>query len=91
MIGKAAFRHVVNDPRFRKTPGCIETPKGKDLREDIMNLQTLRSLVARRPSPKKEKTVNKLVSLHSSVSLGNAVEAPPGKLRKLKRAGDVLD
>jgi deoxyribonuclease-4 len=44
-IGKAAFRHIVNDSRFARTPGCLETPKSKDLHEDVQNLKTLRSLV----------------------------------------------
>lgn len=45
-IGLEAFRFIINDPRFRAIPGCLETPKSKDLREDIENLTTLRSLVA---------------------------------------------
>ncbi len=44
-IGKEGFRHIVNDPRFANHPGCLETPKGKELLEDIENLKTLRSLV----------------------------------------------
>lgn len=44
-IGKAAFRHIVNDARFRLHPGCLETPKSEDLHEDVRNLATLRSLV----------------------------------------------
>ena len=44
-IGRAGFRHIVNDPRFKRHPGCIETPKSKDLNEDIRNLAVLRSLV----------------------------------------------
>ena len=44
-IGKEAFRHIVNDARFKNTPGCLETPKSKDLQEDVKNLATLRSLV----------------------------------------------
>ena len=44
-IGKEAFRHIVNDSRFARTPGCLETPKSKDLHEDLQNLKTLRSLV----------------------------------------------
>lgn len=43
-IGLEAFRHIVNDSRFAKTPGCLETPKSKDLAEDIENLAVLRSL-----------------------------------------------
>jgi deoxyribonuclease-4 len=44
LIGKNGFRHIVNDARFAKTPGCLETPKSKDLKEDIENLAVLRSL-----------------------------------------------
>ncbi len=47
-IGREGFRTIVNDPRFKKTPACLETPKGKDLKEDVENLRVLRSLVARR-------------------------------------------
>jgi deoxyribonuclease IV len=44
-IGKQGFRHIVRDARFKKLPGCIETPKSKDLKEDVQNLATLRSLL----------------------------------------------
>ncbi len=44
-IGKEAFRHIVNDARFKNTPGCLETPKSTDMHEDVENLATLRSLV----------------------------------------------
>jgi deoxyribonuclease-4 len=44
-IGRAAFRHIVNDPRFKKHPGCLETPKSEDLHEDVENLAALRSLL----------------------------------------------
>ena len=33
-IGKEAFRHIVNDARFKQHPGCLETPKSEDLHED---------------------------------------------------------
>lgn len=46
-LGKEAFRHIVNDPRFKNHPGCLETPKSDDLHEDVENLATLRRLVAR--------------------------------------------
>jgi deoxyribonuclease-4 len=49
MIGKEAFRLLVNDRRFRKVPMYLETPKGiekgKDL--DVINLRTLRRLVGK--------------------------------------------
>jgi deoxyribonuclease-4 len=47
-IGKEGFRHIVRDPRFLDHPGCLETPKSADLKEDILNLATLRKLA--RPS-----------------------------------------
>lgn len=43
-IGLEAFRRIVNDPRFREHPGCLETPKSADLHEDVENLTVLRSL-----------------------------------------------
>lgn len=43
-IGKEAFRHIVNDARFKNHPGCLETPKSEDMHEDVQNLSVLRSL-----------------------------------------------
>jgi deoxyribonuclease-4 len=50
MIGKEAFRLLVNDRRFKKVPMYLETPKGtaeeqKEGKFDKMNLRTLRGLV----------------------------------------------
>jgi len=44
-LGKEPFRFLVNDESFKNHPGILETPKGKDLQDDIMNLTTLRSLI----------------------------------------------
>lgn len=49
-IGKGAialdgFRLIMNDVRLAKIPKILETPKDKDLKEDRMNLATLRQLV----------------------------------------------
>jgi deoxyribonuclease IV len=49
-IGLEGFRHIVNDPRFRDVPGCLETPKSDDLHEDVENLRVLRSLVESKPA-----------------------------------------
>jgi deoxyribonuclease-4 len=57
-IGKETFRHIINDARFVNHPGCLETPKSKDLHEDVENLAILRSLVA---AKKKVATVAKKV------------------------------
>jgi deoxyribonuclease-4 len=45
-IGLAGFRNLLNDSRFRNHPMVLETPKGKDLSEDVENLRVLRSLVS---------------------------------------------
>lgn len=44
-IGLEAFALLVNDPRFKHVPMIIETPKEKEMLEDIENLSLLRSLV----------------------------------------------
>jgi deoxyribonuclease-4 len=43
-IGLKGFRLLLNDPRFQGHPMVLETPKGKDLKEDKKNLRVLRSL-----------------------------------------------
>ena len=43
-IGLEAFRFIMRDRRFRKIPKVLETPKGKDLLEDVENLKILRAL-----------------------------------------------
>ena len=45
-IGLEAFRVIMRDRRFRKIPKVLETPKGKDLREDVENMRTLRRLAS---------------------------------------------
>ncbi len=45
LLGLEPFRRLLNDPRFRNVPMVLETPKGPDLKEDIENLQVLRSLI----------------------------------------------
>jgi deoxyribonuclease IV len=54
-IGRDAFRHIVNDSRFENLPGCLETPKSKDLHEDVENLAILRSLLVPSAIPIKQK------------------------------------
>ena len=43
-IGLDAFRFIMRSLRFKKIPKVLETPKGKDLAEDVTNLKTLRRL-----------------------------------------------
>ena len=49
-IGLEVFRFIMRDRRFRKIPKVLETPKGKELREDVANLKTLRGLLQWPPS-----------------------------------------
>lgn len=44
-LGLQAFRMLLNDPRFGDHPMLLETPKGKEMEEDIINLALLRSLL----------------------------------------------
>jgi deoxyribonuclease-4 len=44
-IGLECFRLLMNDPRFSDHPMVLETPKEKDLKEDIQNLGLLKSLI----------------------------------------------
>jgi deoxyribonuclease IV len=50
-LGVEAFRLLLNDRRFWGIPMCLETPKGKDLKEDRENLTLLRSLIGRASAP----------------------------------------
>jgi deoxyribonuclease-4 len=44
-IGLTGFRLLLNDDRFADHPMVLETPKDKDMTEDIINLRLLRSLM----------------------------------------------
>jgi len=43
-IGLDAFGFIMRDRRLSKIPKVLETPKGKDFAEDVLNLNTLRRL-----------------------------------------------
>jgi deoxyribonuclease-4 len=47
-MGLKGFRLLMNDPRFEHLPKILETPKGKDMKEDVINMKTLRRLVKRK-------------------------------------------
>src|SRR5438132_2965084 len=44
-IGLDTFRFIMRNRRFNKIPKVLETPKGKDLLEDVANLKILRGLI----------------------------------------------
>ena len=49
-IGRDAFKHLINDSRFFNRPMILETPKGKNERNqdlDRVNLATLRQMIAK--------------------------------------------
>ena len=52
-IGLAGFKLLLNDRRFQYHPMVLETPKGKELKEDRRNLRVLRSLISEVDSDKK--------------------------------------
>jgi len=56
-IGLKGFSLLLNDPRFRDHPMVLETPKGKDLKEDKVNMRILRSL------ERKDRTKREVVGL----------------------------
>ena len=43
-IGLAGFRWVMRAPRLAAIPKVLETPKGKEMKEDVENMAVLRSL-----------------------------------------------
>lgn len=44
-IGKKGFTNIMNDKRISHIPKILETPKGKEMKEDIKNLKVLRALI----------------------------------------------
>jgi len=44
-IGKKGFANIMNDKRLINIPKILETPKGKEMKEDIKNIKTLVSLI----------------------------------------------
>jgi deoxyribonuclease-4 len=51
-IGKAGFRLLMNDERFRNIPKILETPKGPEMKEDVRNIRVLKSLVRKEEAGK---------------------------------------
>ncbi|MDP2898352.1 MAG: deoxyribonuclease IV [bacterium] len=47
-IGEDGFRLLLNDERFENIPMVLETPKGPDMAEDVMNLRVLRGLIRKK-------------------------------------------
>src|SRR3954471_18539848 len=45
-IGLEAFRYIMTAPNLAKVPKVLETPKGKEMLEDVENLAVLRGLAA---------------------------------------------
>ena len=43
-IGVSGFEQLTRDPALSELPGILETPKGRDMHEDVENLRLLRKL-----------------------------------------------
>jgi deoxyribonuclease-4 len=43
-IGLEAFRYIMSEPQLAKTPKVLETPKGKEMKEDVENMAILRGM-----------------------------------------------
>ncbi len=52
-IGVNGFRNIMTDQRLLRIPKILETPKGEDLREDMINLRLLRRLARPRQTRRK--------------------------------------
>jgi deoxyribonuclease-4 len=48
LIGLETFRWIMNAPELERIPKLLETPKGKDLAEDVEAMALLRGLVGRK-------------------------------------------
>jgi deoxyribonuclease-4 len=44
-IGLSGFRFIMNDERFKNIPKILETPKGEDMKEDVINMRRLIRLI----------------------------------------------
>jgi len=44
-IGKEGFKNIMNDKRLEKVPKILETPKGKEYKEDLRNIKILKDLI----------------------------------------------
>lgn len=44
-IGLAGFKNIMNDKKLEKIPKILETPKGKEQKEDVKNINTLIKLI----------------------------------------------
>lgn len=44
-IGLSGFRFLMNDKRFQSIPKILETDKGPDMKEDILNMKVLKGLI----------------------------------------------
>jgi deoxyribonuclease-4 len=77
-IGVEGFRLVLNDARWDGIPMLLETPKEDDLKEDLMNLQRLCTLVEERARipvglcpPDINEEINEAIAKAEIVSIGS--------------------
>jgi deoxyribonuclease-4 len=87
-LGLEPFRLFQNDPRFHGLPGMLETPKGEECAEDIVNLGVLRALAGdakSKPIPEALTPLDHPLPL----ALAQAPAAPARAARKASAPGRV--
>jgi deoxyribonuclease-4 len=90
-LGLEPFRHLLNDPRFRHVPMYLETPKeprdGEEM--DVVNLRTLRALVAGTAPPAKAEPAGeqiRAVTKTPSAKIPTAAKTSPAKKAAAKKS-----
>ena len=76
-IGLDLFRFIMRSPRFREIPKVLETPKGKDLAEDVMNLKTLRRFGGREAALKTLLLCAERSGVEESTAIARVVQRDP--------------
>src|SRR5207244_6460573 len=65
-IGLDAFGFIMRDRRFHKIPKVLETPKGKEKREDVMNQKRMRREAKAREQPTSLSTDQRTFTEHDA-------------------------
>jgi deoxyribonuclease-4 len=81
-IGLHAFRFLMNEPDLETIPKVLETPKGKDLKEDVTNMNVLRDLVR---NSERSATQPKHPDIAQKPEKRRATRRPPNGSRRRSR------
>jgi deoxyribonuclease-4 len=81
-IGLEAFRLLLNDPRFKRVPKVLETPKTVETVSDQRNMRVLRGLIEETEAPALSSRAQRGIPRSSSRRVQS-----PGILRRLRGSG----